>query len=225
MKKFLLNSGKRRLFTAALLLGLCAALAFEALSLNALSGEIRENLLRLHIVANSDSPADQQLKIKVRDRLLKEGRLFLGNAETKEQAEQIIRASLPYLTDAARDELEKNGCGDGVCVTLGQSDFSTRKYDGITLPAGEYEALRVVIGRGEGKNWWCVMFPPMCVSAGCEVASDGERVEEILSDGGAELVSGGDRYKVKFKAVEIYESVKSAVCRLFGEKQRSDNDP
>ena len=136
MKKFLLNSGKRRLFTAALLLGLCAALAFEALSLNALSGEIRENLLRLHIVANSDSPADQQLKIKVRDRLLKEGRLFLGNAETKEQAEQIIRENLPYLTDAARDELEKNGCGDGVCVTLGQADFSTRKYDGITLPAG-----------------------------------------------------------------------------------------
>ena len=83
MKKFFSNSGKRRLFTAALLLGLCAALAFEALSLNALSGEIRENLLRLHIVANSDSPADQQLKIKVRDRLLKEGRLFSGTRKPR----------------------------------------------------------------------------------------------------------------------------------------------
>ena len=205
----------KKILAAAVVLGLCFTLVIQALALEKDVDEVKDSLLRLHIIANSDSEEDQALKIKVRDRLLSEGKLYLGGANDKDGAMLLAKENLGALKSAAEDELKSNGCDLPVTAEVTRSEFSTRIYDGITLPAGEYDALRVTIGRGEGKNWWCVMFPPMCVSAGCEVQSDEEALCGSLSEESAGLVSGGEKYKVKFKAAEIYESVRGAISRLF----------
>ena len=119
------------------------------------------------------------------------------------------------VTAAAQDEIRKNGYPYDVHVELGEAWFDTRVYDDITLPAGEYEAVKVVIGEGEGKNWWCVMFPPMCVSAAEEVASDSEALEQVLDEQQNTLVQNGEKYKIKFKSVEIYETVKEKLKEWF----------
>lgn len=205
----------KKIFAAAVVLGLCFTVVIQALALERDVDEVKDSLLRLHIIANSDSAEDQALKIKVRDRLLREGKLYLCGAEDKDGAVLLAKENLGALKAAAEDELSVNGCDLPVTAEVAKSEFSTRVYGGVTLPAGEYDALKVTIGKGEGKNWWCVMFPPMCVSAGCEIQSDEEALCDSLSDEGAELVSGGEKYKVKFKAAEIYESVRGAISRLF----------
>ena len=217
---FCKNGESRKIFdkkalAAAVVLGLCFTLVIQALALEKDVDEVKDSLLRLHIIANSDSEEDQALKIKVRDRLLSEGKLYLGGAKDKDGAILLAKKNLEALRAAAEDELKANGCDMPVAAEVAKSEFSTRVYGGISLPAGEYDALKVTVGRGEGKNWWCVMFPPMCVSAGCEIQSDGEALCDSLSDEGAELVSGGEKYKVKFKAAEIYESVRGVISRLF----------
>lgn len=216
MKKIIIRLLNKRTISAALGLGLCISLAVSAIAFDRTAGEVKDSLLRLHIIANSDSETDQQLKIKVRDRLLKEGKLFLGDSENLDRAKQAAEQSLDELAWAAEDELRKNGCDLNVSASLTKAEFDTRTYGSVTLPAGEYDALQVIIGEGKGKNWWCVMFPPMCVSAGRQVQSDGDSLKDVLSEDGAELVSGGEKYKVKFKAAEIYETVRSALVRLFG---------
>ncbi len=216
MKKIIIRLLNKRTISAALGLGLCITLAVSAIAFDRTAGEVKDSLLRLHIIANSDSETDQQLKIKVRDRLLKEGKLFLGDSENLDRAKQAAEQSLDELAWAAEDELRKNGCDLNVSASLTKAEFDTRTYGSVTLPAGEYDALQVIIGEGKGKNWWCVMFPPMCVSAGCQVQSDGDSLKDVLSEDGAELVSGGEKYKVKFKAAEIYETVRSTLVRLFG---------
>lgn len=216
MKKIIIRLLNKRTISAALGLGLCISLAVSAIAFDRTAGEVKDSLLRLHIIANSDSETDQQLKIKVRDRLLKEGKLFLGDSENLDRAKQAAEQSLDELAWAAEDELRKNGCDLNVSASLTKAEFDTRTYGSVTLPAGEYDALQVIIGEGKGKNWWCVMFPPMCVSAGCQVQSYRDSLKDVLSEDGAELVSGGEKYKVKFKAAEIYETVRSALVRLFG---------
>ena len=148
----------KKILAAAVVLGLCFTLVIQALALEKDVDEVKDSLLRLHIIANSDSEEDQALKIKVRDRLLSEGKLYLDGANDKDGAMLLAKENLGALKSAAEDELKSNGCDLPVTAEVTRSEFSTRIYDGITLPAGEYDALRVTIGRGEGKNWWCVMF-------------------------------------------------------------------
>ena len=141
---------KNRLILSVIL-GIILTLGWVTVSESALS-DISSGLIRLHILANSDGNDDQLLKLKVRDRLLSEADTSSGEL------------NLSHIKEICRDEIIKNGYDYNVSVSYGKFYFPTKTYENITLPAGDYEALRVVIGKGEGKNWWCVMYPPLCFS-------------------------------------------------------------
>lgn len=165
---------------------------------------IRGDVLRLHILANSDSDDDQQLKLCVRDRILEEtGDLFLS-AVTYEEAVAITDSLLPEIISIAEDEIEKQGYSYDVKAQLGYTFFDTRHYDEYTLPAGNYLALNVTIGEGKGHNWWCVMFPSICLSS--SVALD-----DKLDSDEIEVITDYSGYKVEFKLVEWYEKILSKV--------------
>ena len=126
---------------------------------------LADKTLRLHIVANSDSTEDQAQKLRVRDHLLKELRLLSKECDTLEETESVITENLSGLERSAREFLRKEQSTYDVTLTLCKERFSTRVYDTFSLPAGEYHSLRLVIGEGNGKNWWCVVFPTLCNAA------------------------------------------------------------
>jgi stage II sporulation protein R len=123
-------------------------------------------LIRLHILANSDSQADQQLKYMVRDQVIEEMSIKFKDSQSLGESRQIIRDNLPLLEQTARETLKKLGSSYDVRAAYGVFSFPTRYYGDFTLPAGEYEAVRLIIGNGEGANWWCVLFPPLCFVSG-----------------------------------------------------------
>lgn len=208
MKEHILQ---RRKWQTAVLCGLIFSILLSMTGFEAQCGQIRESLLRLHIIANSDSPEDQALKLKVRDRLIQDGALLLDGATNEEEAAAMAEEVLGQLQASARDEILKQGYDYPVSVTVGKAWFDTRVYDQVTLPAGEYDALRVVIGSGQGKNWWCVMFPPMCLPA----AGEEEELSGVLDEGAMDIVEGGDKYEFKFKVVEIYEQIAHQIDEWF----------
>ena len=187
----------------SVLLSLVFSVLLSFTALNTECAEIRSRVLRLHVLANSDSAADQALKLKVRDRLLEISRDMYAEAQSKEEAVAATQDHLGTLRREAEKVVADNGCDYPVTVSLENCYFNTRSYGDITFPAGEYQALRVVIGEGAGHNWWCVMFPPLCVSP----ASEGEsQLCDVLSGEQMELVEG-DGYEIKFKCVEVYEEL------------------
>ena len=150
----------------ALLLALAAAILWGAASLSR-QEDLGRKVIRLHVIANSDSPEDQALKLRVRDRVLARAQEILEQSADMEQAEQALTAALPELTREARETLAAEGCAQPVQARLEPAEFPTKDYDGFSLPAGKYLALRVIIGQGAGQNWWCVVFPPLCTAAAC----------------------------------------------------------
>ncbi|MBQ3137814.1 MAG: stage II sporulation protein R [Clostridia bacterium] len=184
----------------ALIFTVISALSFE----NSCEG-IREKVLRLHVIAASDSVADQSLKYAVRDELLRDGESIFRGSETVIQAEEKISDSLDFLKKSAENTLKKSGCDYPVNVILERTYFPTRQYENITLPAGYYKAVKVIIGEGKGKNWWCVMFPPMCLPA---AAKDSPDLSSILSEKEKEIVNDGKKYEIKFWFVEKYYELK-----------------
>ncbi len=199
---------KKKLFFSALCLGLAVTLILQATMLAQDCYEIRDSLVRLHILANSNSKQDQALKLKVRDALLSQsGELFCGYT-TKEQALTTLETSLQQLETIAEETLKQEGCYYPVTCRLEETYFNTRVYDTITLPAGKYTALRVLIGKGEGKNWWCVMFPPLCIPAAGDITSNSKTLDQTLTKTEQDLVLGGPRYQIKFKMVEWFQKAK-----------------
>ncbi|ADL08913.1 stage II sporulation protein R [Thermosediminibacter oceani] len=124
--------------------------------------DLSSKIIRLHVVANSDSPEDQELKLRVRDAVIKALENDLSKVEDIDLSREYIKAHLKDIEEIARKEIKKSGRDHSVRVLFGRFPFPVKTYGFITLPAGEYEALRIIIGRGEGKNWWCVLFPPLC---------------------------------------------------------------
>ena len=187
------------------------ALIFCALvSILALNGEydqVRDSVLRLHILANSDSLYDQELKLKVRDALQAEVDEVFGGCENLEQAIFAAECNADTLRRTAEETLRASGCDYSVKISVEPTMFDTRTYDGITLPAGEYTALRVEIGEAKGRNWWCVMFPAMCVTG----RDSRQELDAVLTDGQVSLLEA-DGYDIRFRCVEWYE----AVCRWLG---------
>lgn len=185
-------------FAVTLLLGCCAS-AGQA----ALAGRV----LRLHVVANSDSPEDQAIKLQVRDAVLAQAQPLLEGMDSRELAEQALEPHLEELRRTAQSTLENAGFSDAVCVTLTDQWFPTRDYGSFALPAGQYRALKVVIGEGAGQNWWCVVFPPLClVSVTEEVTA--AAAQGGLSEEQTALITGQDSsYVLKFKAIEWWESL------------------
>ncbi len=184
----------------SMLLALIFTLLLSFASFEGECSEIRQSVLRMHVLANSDSEEDQQLKLKVRDRLLAESEQLFRNAHTKEEAETAAIKKIPYLEAAARDEIQKQGFDYDVKVEIGKAWFDTRHYGEITLPAGSYEAVNVYIGRGEGKNWWCVMFPQLCLPA-----AEGDELEMVLTEEQSNITQGD--YEIKFYLVELFQKL------------------
>ncbi len=193
----------------SILAAILFSLVLSMCTINTECREIRSSILRLHVLANSDSTEDQELKLKVRDRLLEMSETTYSQAKTKQDAVQATQASLDMLRNEAANVIQSNGYSYPVSVSLETCYFNTRTYGNITLPAGNYQALRVVIGKGQGHNWWCVMFPPLCVSAASETEAE---LKDVLSREQLELVEG-DGYEIKFKCVEMYEELKQYLSR------------
>lgn len=207
--KTALNSSDRKLkrIEIALLIGLAAFLISGGLALRTQS-QLSDRVVRLHVLANSDGEEDQALKLKVRDRVLARATELLTEAGSREEAESLLRAELPELEELAVRELRANGCACPVTAELEDTEFPTREYDGFTLPAGEYLALRVVIGEGAGRNWWCVVFPPLCTAASAEVPA--AALAAGLTEEQVNLITEEDRgYVLKFKAVEWWEELRA----------------
>ncbi len=165
---------------------------------------IRNGILRLHVIAASDSSKDQRMKLLVRDELLKKGAEIFSVSTTKKDAENKISSSIKELEKTAQDFLKSENYPYDAEVRLGKSFFPTRKYDGFTLPAGYYDALKVVIGKGEGQNWWCIMFPALCLPAaeGTEAYFDG-----ILTEKEQSIITK-EKYEVRLWLVEKWQEIK-----------------
>lgn len=188
---------------------------FSAFSyVNAVSSEISNSVFRLHVIANSDSEEDQNLKYKVRDSLLEYMNSLCSNVSSKQEAISIAQNHVEDFENIAKRVISDNGYEYTVSVEIGQYDFPTKEYGDITLPAGMYDALRVKIGSATGHNWWCVMFPPLCfvdVSSGVVPDSSKELLEENMSEEEYNLItdsSNNSDLSFKFKIVELFENIK-----------------
>ena len=192
------NCGKRfRLWETAALLALSLTLCIGDWA-QGRQAEISGSLVRLHVLAVSDAPEEQALKLRVRDAVLEDLRPALSAAESAEEAKTILRGRLDRIARVAAEAAE----GRTVRVSLDRETYPTRTYEGFTLPAGTYESLRVVLGEGEGQNWWCVVFPPLCLTA-----AEAEPMQSTMSPSGFALVSEEAGYTLRFRAVELWGEI------------------
>ena len=192
-----------------------------------LNNGLSDNLIRLHVIANSDSPEDQALKRDVRDAVLSYMQRELKNSNDVEQTSSIINSKLNEITAIAKDEISRRDMEYNANSTLGNYPFPTKAYGDITLPAGSYQALRIVIGKGEGANWWCVLFPPLCfvdVTHGTVPDTVKENLKEALTEEEYSIVTSADEdsdipIKIKFKIVELFQDSKirfaGAISKIF----------
>lgn len=189
----------------AMLAGMVITLFAHGVCVNAQTRtQVSEDVFRLHVIANSDSDVDQALKIKVRDAVLEAGGGIFGGSENADDAAEAAELNLEVFNAAARKVLRENGCEHSVECEVADVWFDERAYGSAVLPEGEYKALRVKIGRAEGRNWWCVMFPPLCLPA---VTNTDEVLAEAESDGvltSAELdmIKDPDSYEVRFYFID-----------------------
>ena len=190
----------------ALMVGLAIFLGSGVLALRT-QDELADKVVRLHVLANSDSEEDQALKLKVRDVVLERATAILEQSADRREAESRLRGELLELERIAAEEIAAEEYNYPVTVELENSDFPTKEYDGFTLPAGEYLALRVIIGEGQGQNWWCVVFPPLCTAASADVPASA--LAAGFSEEEVNLITEENQgYVLKFKAVEWWETLK-----------------
>ena len=166
--------------------------------------QLADRMVRLHVLANSDSEADQALKLEVRDAVIERTENLLERASGRQEAEHILQRHLSELEALAEDCVRAAGYAYSVDVELSLTDFPTKEYEGFSLPAGEYLALRVLIGEAAGKNWWCVVFPPLCAAVSSDVAVTA--LAAGLDEEQVRLITEEDGYILKFKAVEWWQS-------------------
>lgn len=194
---------RKNAFRLALIFGLLCAVFVSFAQFNAACEDMRTNVLRLHIIANSDSSEDQALKLEIRDRILEQsGELFEGT-DNIEDAIKDAEASLEEITTLANEVIAQKGFSYKAKAKIGDSYFETRDYDDFTLPAGTYNSLIITLGEGEGKNWWCVIFPEICLPAARDVS-----LSDAVGKESAHIAENPKRYKIAFKTVEIYEDIK-----------------
>ena len=189
----------------ALLLALCAA-CLTGMWAAGQQQDLSDKLIRLHVVAVSDSEREQSVKYEVRDEILKLLEPEFRGISDRENAQTKILDLLPAIESAALKVASANGGNRGAVVTLDKEAYPTRYYDGFALPAGEYLSLRVILGEGKGQNWWCVVFPPLCAAAAegianCEAAS-------LLEGDDIAFISEDDGYEIRFKVLEWWGKLK-----------------
>lgn len=189
----------------------CGVLLSAVLSLAGFDGaceDIRQQVFRLHIIANSDSADDQAMKLAVRDRLLEYTGSLFKNCRSKYESIECAREHIDDIRRIACLTVRDYGCDYPVDAYVTKMDFTTRVYDDITLPAGEYDALRIVIGSGQGHNWWCVLFPALCLPE-----CDRNELHNVMTDNEVDVISSAEKYEVRFLLVEWIEGLFSALHR------------
>jgi len=185
----------------AIFLGVITFLVLNSIIPTKEEAEIYNSTVRLHVIANSDSEDDQAVKLKVRDAVLE--RMSEYSASTKEQALECIEGDKENLEKIAVECLKNEGFDHEVEIKIVEESYPTRDYEDFTLPAGVYTSLKIIIGEGQGQNWWCVLYPPLCTSVALEYDKDAS-VEVGLSRDQYDLITGSNgKYKVKLKLFEL----------------------
>ena len=199
-------SSKLRLWEAALFLAFGLTLTVGVWA-SASESALADQVLRLHVVANSDSDSDQARKLLVRDAVLAEASRLLEGVSDRQGAEAALSPHLEELAQAGTEALARTGRADPVTVALADQWFPTKEYDGFSLPAGQYRALKVTIGEGRGRNWWCVVFPPLCLASVSEESVE-TAAEGVLSEDQIALITGQDGgYVLKFRLIEWWQEL------------------
>lgn len=211
LKKIFNKDFFKKDFTLCLLAALLFTMIFSLAGFEQKCNDLKQNVLRLHIIANSNSETDQAIKLKIRDELLKKSNGLFDSVGNKQDAIDLVNKNKDYLVEIAQKVLNDEGKTQPVSISVGKTYFETRVYDNFTLPAGEYDAVRVLIGKAEGKNWWCVMFPSMCIPA----AEKEHKLTEAVDEKSAEIAENAPRYEMRFKIIELYESLKNKFKNAF----------
>ena len=204
MKKFILISNIKRLLLLLFLLLLYTFICAYSY-VNAVSTNIQDSVFRLHVIANSDSEEDQNLKYIVRDKVLEYINSISNNTNSKDEVINLAYQNLTEIQKIAEDTIYENGYNYSVKLNIGNFAFPTKKYGDITLPSGFYDALKIEIGKAQGQNWWCVMFPPLCfvdVTSGVVPDESKETMKENLSNEEYKLLSENNG-EINFKLAQI----------------------
>lgn len=184
---------------------------------NAVSNNISNNVFRLHVIANSNSNEDQNLKYLVRDELLKYMNLICENISSKEEAIKIVNENKENFYNIAKKVVLDNGFDYSINISIGNFSFPTKNYGDVSLPAGFYDALKVEIGSSSGQNWWCVMFPSLCfvdISQGIVPEESKANLQTNMYEEDYNLItSDAFEFKLKFKLVELFENAKIIMAK------------
>ncbi|MDK2801700.1 MAG: stage sporulation protein [Clostridiales bacterium] len=210
----------------AIIIGIISTIFISSYS-DSVQADLAHNLVRFHVIANSDSKEDQQLKLKVRDRIIEEMKEQFDGSENIEATKELIKRQIPRIEEIAKDEIKKWGKDYDVTASLGLYPFPTKVYGDITLPAGKYEALRVVIGDGAGTNWWCVLFPPLCfvdATHGELPASSKQHLKNVLTEDEYKIITEANNndeipVQIKFKIIEWWQNSKIKVQTAFSRQK------
>lgn len=197
------HTRKHRLLGRALVCGFVLAALCSFFPFAAACGQLPRDVVRLHVVANSNGAEDQAVKLLVRDAVLEEAARWYQGAGSMEEASSQLCTHLQSIAGAARQVLGEQGVGYSATAQMTEMYFPTRDYGDFRLPAGRYRTLRVTLGEGAGKNWWCVVFPSLCLPAATK-----EEALLTLPEGERQVVEGGQEVQVKLKAVELWESLR-----------------
>ena len=197
------HTRKRRLLGRALVCGFVLAALCSFFPFAAACGQLPRDVVRLHVVANSNGAEDQAVKLLVRDAVLEEAARWYQGAGSMEEASSQLCTHLQSIAGAARQVLGEQGVSYSATAQMTEMYFPTRDYGDFRLPAGRYRTLRVTLGEGAGKNWWCVVFPSLCLPAATQ-----EEALLTLPEGERQVVEGGRDVQVKLKAVELWESLR-----------------
>lgn len=195
MKKFNI-----KIFERSLLFALVFSVLLSFAKFGASCETLRKNILRIHIIANSDSAADQNVKLKVRDAVVSFTDDIFKNCETLYSAENLTKQNLEEINAVCAETLKENGFPYQSSARVGKAFFNTREYEDFTLPAGYYDSLIIKLGEGKGHNWWCVIYPSVCIGG------SKANLKKIGKD--SQVATNPKKYKIRFKLVEIYENMK-----------------
>ena len=227
MKRFFVIKGIIMLiliFNINMLSG-CTTITVDKVSVNNLDAktlkydEVKNSLIRFHVIANSDDDDDQQLKLKVKNRVIDYLYPYLNNSSSLDNSREIIKDNMDEVKRISKDVIEEEGYDYDVNLQLSRENFPDKSYGNIVLPQGNYEAFRIIIGKGEGRNWWCVMFPPLCFVDESKAEVEYDKVEENINnqqkdnveilnkDKNSSDIDSNDRIQIKFKFIEYIQNL------------------
>ena len=198
-----MKTNKSTLLIKSAIIAFVLTVIYSVIPFQAVCAEIPNDVFRFHILANSDSDEDQVLKLKVRDKVLEKTKILFDTANSKSDAEEFVKANLGTIEEIAQNEVYKNGYNYPVKAEIVNMHFDTRYYESYTLPAGMYDALRITIGNEKGHNWWCVMYPSICIST---IDEGKNRAKDALSDDEYSVVTD-DKVEYKFFIVELFQKI------------------